>query len=122
VNRAASCAGIVRWQGWRLPFLDYEAWQRGRDLTFVLEREGDTLLVPLALNGRLGAPGQSLDGDEAIPVLDAIEALRQEGWQVVGRLHTAFVGYDSEDHFWRETLRHLGLSRDGGNRFPYLKD
>ncbi len=121
-NRAASCAGIVRWQGWRLPFLDYESWQRGRDLTFVLGREGDTLLVPLALSGHLAGPGQPIDADAAYPALDAIESLRQEGWQVIGRLHTVFVGYDAEEDFWREACRHLGLRRDIGNRFSYLRD
>jgi len=108
-NRAAGCAGAVRWRGWRLPFIDYEAWQRGRDLVFVLEREGDLMLVPLALNGQLAAPHQAADASDPGPVLDLLRELVGEGWLVTGRLHTAFVGFDAEDDFWRETWQHLGL-------------
>ena len=117
INRAASCAGAVRWQGWRLPFVDYESWQRGRDLVFVLGREGDLMLVPLALNGRLAAPQQTLDEGEVGPLLDLLRELLKEGWQVVGRLHTVFVGFDAEDDFWRETFQHLSL-RNYRGRMP----
>lgn len=58
MNRVGSVAGVVRWRGWRLPFIDYETWQQGHDLVFVLENECDLMLVPLALNGRVAAPPQ----------------------------------------------------------------
>ena len=117
VNRAASCVAAVRWRGWRLPFVNYEAWQRGRDLVFVLEREGDVMLVPLALNGQLFAPEQSLGKEEVRPVLEALWEFVREGWQVTGRLHTAFVGFDAEDDFWRETFLHLGLPNEPWSRW-----
>lgn len=82
----------------------------------MLEREGDLTLVLLTLNGRVADSPESLAGSEAAPVLDAVRELVDEGWQVVGRLHTAFVGYDAEDHFWRETYLRLGLPFEPGWR------
>lgn len=107
-NRAASGVGVVRWRGWRLPFIDYEPWQHGHDLVFVLENEGDLMLVPLALNGRVSAPQQSLTGSEDEPVLMTVREWIDQGWHIVGRLYTSFVGYDAEDDFWRETYLSLG--------------
>ena len=110
-NRAASCTGVVRWRGWRLPFIDYEAWQHGRDVVFVLENEGDLMLVPVGLSGRTAAPGQRITGGEAEAALAAIREWEHTGWQVVGRLQTTFVGIDAEDDFWRATYRALARCR-----------
>ncbi len=111
-NRAASCAGIVRWRGWRLPFLDYEAWQHGHDLVFVLENEGDLMLVPLGLNGQIAAPQQpiegALDSGEVQAALRFVQEWIDQGWHVVGRVYTSFIGYEAEDDFWRETYLSLG--------------
>lgn len=114
-NRAGSCSGVVRWRGWRPPFLDCAPWQRARDLVFLLERDGDLVLVPLSLGGRTATPGRAIDGDDVDPVLETLDELMAAGWQVVGRLHTAFVGFDSEDDFWRETFLRLGRV---GHRWP----
>ena len=107
-NRAASCAGIVRWRGWRLPFLDYEAWQHGHDLVFVLENEGDLMLVPLGLNGQLAAPQQPIEGGDVQAALRFVQEWIDQGWHVLGRVHTSFIGYEAEDDFWRETYLSLG--------------
>ena len=107
-NRAGSAAGVVRWRGWRLPFIDYETWQQGHDLVFVLENEGDLMLVPLALNGRVAAPQQPIAGGEVEAALMTVREWIAQGWRVIGRLHTSFVGYDAEDDFWRQTYVALG--------------
>jgi hypothetical protein len=115
-NRAASCAGIVRWRGWRLPFLDYEAWQRGRDLLFVLENEGDLMLVPLGLSGQLLAPGQPIEGDAVRAALHFVQEWIDQGWHVIGRVYTSFIGYEAEDDFWRETYLSLGAPLSAPHR------
>lgn len=107
-NYAASCVGVVRWRGWRLPCLDYEAWQRGHDVVFVLENEGDLMLIPLGLNGQLAAPHLPLEGSEVESALRGVQEWIDRGWQVVGRMYTSFIGYEAEDDFWRETRLSLG--------------
>lgn len=112
-ERAASCVGVVRWRGWRLPCLDYEARQRGHDVVFVLENEGDLMLIPLALNGRLATPQIPLAGGEVEAALRGVQEWIDRGWQVVGRMYTSFIGYEAEDDFWRETRLSLGAPLSG---------
>lgn len=110
-NRAASCTGAVRWRGWRLPFLDYEAWQHARDVVFVLENEGELMLIPIGLSARTAAPGQRLSGGEVESALATIRHWEGAGWHVIGRLQTTFVGSEAEDDFWGATYRALARRR-----------
>jgi hypothetical protein len=103
---------VVRWRGWRLPCLDYEAWQRGRDLVFVLENEGDLMLVPLGLSGQLLAPQQPIEGDTVWAARFVVQEWIDRGWHVIGRVYTSFIGYEAEDDFWRETYLSLGAPLD----------
>jgi hypothetical protein len=117
-QHVASCSTLLRWRGWRPPFLDHESWEQADDLAFVLEREGDLALLPCRArspdNGC--APGDTADAHNAVLSLQELIA---EGWRVVGRLRTSFVGQEAEDHFWEATLRSLGMDEA---THPYASD
>ena len=106
-THAASCSALLRWRGWRPPFLDHESWEQADELTFVLEREGDLALLPCKVERPVCA-----DTCDSIGVHDAVATLQElmaDGWHVVGRLQVTFVGQDAEDHFWESTLESLGM-------------
>lgn len=125
MNTAVSLATAlpaVRWCGWRPPFLDHRADERGGHLVLVLEREGDVLLLPCALVSYCFAfptweswqEADAMrevwgDGADAQTVALAVEQLEADGWRVTGRLVIEFVGALAEDGFWRQVqavLRH----------------
>jgi hypothetical protein len=114
-QHVASCSTLLRWRGWRPPFLDHESWERADDVTFVLEREGDLALLPCgAGHGANDAPDA-----QAHNAFITLQEMIAEGWHVVGRLHVTFVGQDAEDHFWEATLRALGMDEA---THPYAAD
>ena len=106
-QHVASCPALLRWRGWRPPFLDHEAWEQADELTFVLERVGDLALLPCKVERPVCA-----ETCDTLGVHDAVATLREliaEGWHVVGRLQMTFIGQEAEDHFWEATLRSLGM-------------
>ncbi len=111
-THAASCSALLRWRGWRPPFLDHESWEQADELTFVLEREGDLALLPCQVERPVCALGTAADTCDSIGVHDAVATLQElmaDGWHVVGRLQVTFIGQDAEDHFWETTLKSLGM-------------
>lgn len=67
------------------------------------------MLVPLTLNGRIAAPQQLIEGDEVRSAVRFVQEWIDQGWQVIGRMYTSFVGYETEGDFWRETYASLGM-------------
>lgn len=114
-NHVASCTPMLRWRGWRPPFLDHESWERASDLTLVLEREGDVILLPCSSSGFAAEESNAT----VHAALTTCQELVADGWSIVGRLSTTFVGQYAEDHFWKSTLRGLGMDDD---RHPYGSD
>lgn len=111
-QRVASCSTLLRWRGWRPPFLDHESWEQANELTFVLEREGDLALVPCKVERAgcaLAAATGTCDPAGVHNAFVTMQELIAEGWRVVGRLQVTFVGQYAEDHFWEATLRSLGM-------------
>lgn len=109
----ATMLPAMRWCGWRPAFLDHRSDERGGHLLLLLEREGDTVLLPCAMmtycfafpswEGWQEADAlRALWGDGAdAALLDrAVAELEADGWRVVGRLLIEFVGVDAEDRFW----------------------
>jgi hypothetical protein len=112
----AAVRSLVRWRGWRPPVLDFEDDERGGQVWLVLDREGDTALLPCAQVGYLFYEPEDGDGPDWDMVQmacgeaayrDEIEAsvqsLRADGWRVLGRLEATFVGCWTEDDFWART-------------------
>lgn len=111
----ATMLPALRWRGWRPPFLEHRADERGGHLVLVLEREGEMLLLPCALVGYCFAfpawddwrEADALrsvwgDGADAQVVQRALDDLEADGWRVVGRLVIEFVGALAEDGFWQQ--------------------
>lgn len=111
--QTAATLPIMRWSGWRPPFLQHEADQRAGHLVLLLEREGETMLLPCAQVGYCFAfptwqASQEADairriwgdGAAAYVVEEALAQLEADGWRVVGRLLIEFVGVLAEDDFW----------------------
>lgn len=96
-------------------FLDHAPWERANDVTFVLEREGDLALLPCSAGRRAIDPSDASVHDALI----ALQEMIAEGWHVVGRLQTTFVGQEAEDHFWESTLKALGMNEA---THPYASD
>lgn len=107
---------LIRWRGWQPKVLDFEDDECGGQVWLVLEREGETALLPCAEVGYLFyAP----DGEQELEwetvrmacgeaaYRDEIEAtvqtLRADGWRVTGRLEARFVGRWTEEEFWAHT-------------------
>lgn len=109
-EHAASCTALLRWRGWRPPFLLHEPWEHAVDVALVLEREGDLALLPLGF-GRMGTLGKTVEPADLCDAALALRELLADGWRVAGRLHTTFAGLDSEDNFWAGTLESLGLDK-----------
>jgi hypothetical protein len=123
-DRTIGVAGaypIVRWRGWRPGFLTFGAGERGGQVWLILDREGDLALLPCAEIGYIyyvpqtdGVP-EAWDDFRLIharaphcdDVLATVRRLEDEGWHVVGRLETTFVGLETETAFWD----HLPASR-----------
>jgi hypothetical protein len=112
----ASLRPLIHWRGWRPPILDSEDDERGGQVWLVLEREGDTALLPCAQVGYLFyepehdgglswetvrmACGEAAYRDE---IEATVQALRADGWRVVGRLEATFSGCETEMDFWART-------------------
>jgi len=121
-QHVASCSTLLRWRGWRPPFLDHESWEQADELTFVLEREGDLALLPCKVERPVCALTTAAETGDSVGVHNAFVTLQEliaEGWHVVGRLQVTFVGQDAEDHFWEATLRSLGMDEA---THPYASD
>ena len=116
-QHVASCSTVLRWRGWRPPFLDHEAWEQADELVIVLEREGDLALLPCKVERPVGA--ETCDTLGVHDALATVRELNAEGWHVVGRLCVTFVGQEAEDHFWEATLRSLGMDEA---RHPYASE
>jgi len=111
-QHVASCSTLLRWRGWRPPFLDHESWEQANELTFILEREGDLALLPCKVERpvcALSAEAETCDSAGVHNAFVTLQELIAEGWHVVGRLQVTFIGQDAEDHFWEATLRSLGM-------------
>lgn len=114
-TKVACLLPIVRWLGWRLPFLDYSSEERGGHVLLLLDREGELALLPCVQIGYIYyAPEEAeewacleplrITGADALTrsVLEnALAALQADGWRVVGRLETLFVGAETELDFWQ---------------------
>ncbi len=121
-QHVASCSTLLRWRGWRPPFLDHESWEQADELTFVLEREGDLALLPCKVERSLCTLSAAPEACDSVSMHNAFMTLQElvaEGWHVVGRLQMTFVGQDAEDHFWEATLRSLGMDEAA---HPYASD
>jgi hypothetical protein len=123
----ATALPAMRWCGWRPPFLDHRADERGGHLVLMLEREGETMLLPCAMITYCFAfPAwegwQEADalrrtwGDGAdAQVLDlAVHQLEADGWHVTGRLVIEFVGVLAEDDFWQQVQAVLRQDKEDG--------
>lgn len=128
----ASLRSLIRWRGWRPGVLGFEDDERGGQVWLVLDREGETALLPCAEVGYLfyapeGAPegepelewemvrmacGEAAYRDE---IEATVQALLADGWRVVGRLEATFVGCWTEEDFWARTEAVL-RERQGGER------
>jgi len=106
-QHVASCSTVLRWRGWRPPFLDHETWEQADELTIVLEREGDLALLPCQVERPVGA--ETCDPAGVHAAIATAREMMADGWHVVGRLQVTFVGQDAEDHFWEATLKALGM-------------
>jgi hypothetical protein len=115
-GKLAAIRPLVRWRGWRPAVLDLDQDERGGQVWLVLDREGDTALLPCAEVGYLFyAPederGQAWEtvrmacGDAAYrdEIEATVQALEIDGWRVLGRLETTFVGSFTEQDFWART-------------------
>lgn len=111
--QTAATLPIMRWSGWRPPFLQHDADQRAGHLILMLAREGETMLLPCAQIAYCFAyptwqAAQEADavrriwgeGANAYVVEEALAQFEADGWRVVGRLEVEFVGILSEDDFW----------------------
>ena len=116
-QHVASCSTVLRWRGWRPPFLDHEAWEQADELVFVLEREGDLALLPCSVERPFGA--ETCDSAGVHAAIATMREMAADGWHVVGRLQVTFVGQDAEDHFWEATLKSLGMD---GTTHPYAAE
>lgn len=118
MNATGSLATIfpaMRWYGWRPPFLDQRAEDRNGHLVLLLEREGETILLPCAIITYCFAfltweDWQESDtlrriwgnGVDAETLELAVHQLEADGWQVIGRLVIDFIGVLAEDDFWQQ--------------------
>lgn len=116
----------MRWYGWRPPFLDHRAEDRGKHVVLVLEREGDTGLMPCAMISYCDAFNAWHDLSEVdtlrcawghgahTETLDlAVRQLEADGWHVTGRLLIEFVGVWAEDDFWKQVHAILSKGSEG---------
>jgi len=124
----ASLRPLIRWRGWRPGVLNFDDDERGGQVWLLLDREGETALLPCAEVGYLfyapeGEPevewetvrmacGEAAYRDE---VEATVQALRADGWRVVGRLEARFVGRWTEEDFWARTEAVL-REREGQER------
>ena len=116
-QHVASCSTVLRWRGWRPPFLDHETWEQADELTLVLEREGDLALLPCRVERPVCS--ETCDSAGVHAAIAAVREMLADGWHVVGRLQMTFVGQDAEDHFWEATLKALGMD---GATHPYAAE
>ncbi|HIC90433.1 MAG TPA: hypothetical protein EYP04_13665 [Anaerolineae bacterium] len=120
-GKTALAVPLIRWLGWRPPYLDLNRTQRGGQVLLVLEREGDLVLLPCVQIGYIYYAPEGPDGQDECwqraggwPVLEVMHAsgafrdvvrstvseLEAEGWQLIGRLHAMFTGIETETDFW----------------------
>jgi hypothetical protein len=113
---AALALPAIRWRGWRPLPLDMSSDEQGGQAFLVLDRQGDLMLLPTATISYIcyaplddGAwADHSIDpvrvtssAAAARPaVMQAVQELVADGWQVIGRLQATFHGIDTEDDFW----------------------
>jgi hypothetical protein len=115
-GRLAAVRSLIRWRGWRPAVLDFQAAERGGQVWLVLDREGDTALLPCAQVGYVFYEPEDGAGPEWETVQMAcgeaayrdeieasVQALRADGWRVLGRLEATFVGRETESDFWART-------------------
>ena len=124
-TKMACLLPVIRWQGWRLPFLDYGSEERGGHVLLLLDREGDLALLPCAQIGYIYyAPEEAEEWACLEPLRitnadaltrsmleDTLAALQADGWRVVGRLETLFVGAETELDFWQRLEAELADER-----------
>ena len=124
-HRVACLLPVIRWQGWRLPFLDYSSEERGGHVLLLLDREGELALLPCAQIGYIYYTPEGAEDWACVEPLrftgadaltrsaleDALLALEGEGWRVVGRLETLFVGAETELDFWKQLEPDLAAER-----------
>ncbi len=121
----ATVAPTMRWNGWRPSFLKHNSDQRAGHLLLVLDREGETMLLPCAQASYCfafpawddWAEADALrqawgDGADADLLDQAVSSLEADGWRVVGRLVIEFAGVDAEADFWLRVRANLA---GGGN-------
>lgn len=126
MTQLATTLPALRWCGWRPDFLKHERDERAGHLLLVLEREGDTMLLPCAQVAYCFAfpaweaweEADALrrvwgDGADSEMMEQAVSQLEADGWRVVGRLLVEFTGIDAEASFWpavRAVLRKTGAT------------